>query len=133
MGCQQFHILRFQRGAHGLRSGAQVQQTAFFCSFLNPGIVIAVSVENDALVGGNSLLDQVMERGIKVCGLLQLVCIPAQDLCHSGVQHDVGAGNGVAGPQHPEFKLIAGKGKGRSAVAVCGIPNESGKSRNTQL
>ena len=72
-------------------------------------------------MGGERLLQQLLQGGLEVCGLLQTVGELAQLLSHDGVEHHVGAGDGLGGAQHTEFKLVAGEGQGGGAVAVGGI------------
>ena len=70
---EHFHIFLFQNGGQSVRCGAEIQQSPFFCGLLDPGVIIAVAVENDPLVGLDGLLDQVMERGLKIRHTLQPV------------------------------------------------------------
>ena len=66
-------------------------------------------------------MQQLLEGGLEVICLFQNVGELAQLLGHNGVQHHIGAGDGLRGAQHTELELIAGEGKGRGAVAVSGV------------
>ena len=70
---------------------------------------------------GKQLFDQVMDRCGEVIGGLQDIRRFLKGLCHNGIQHHIGGGNGVGGAHHTEFKFIVGKCKGRGPVPVCGI------------
>ena len=118
MAHQHVQVVLLDQHGDGVRGGPQVQQAAVFRSLLNPGIVVAVAVEDDTLVLPDGALDQIVQGRTQVGGALQLVCKQPQGLGHGGIQHDVGAGDGIAGAQHAELEFIAGKGKGRGAVAV---------------
>ena len=107
-----------------LRRGAQIQQAALF-RLGDPRIVIAVAVEDDALVRVNGLADERLQVGFKVRAALQHVGKLAEALGHGGVQHDVDAGNGGGRTGHAELKLVAGKGKRRRAVAVRGVARKA--------
>ena len=86
-------------------------------------------------MGGKRLLQQLLQGGLEVLGLLQPVGELAQFLGHDGVQHHVGAGDGLGGAQHTEFELVAGKGQRRGAVAVRGVLGNVGHGidANAQL
>ena len=122
-----------QQIGHSVRRGTQVQQATDLGSLLDPGIVIAVAVENDTFVLLDGLPDQTMQCCVKVLGLLQLVRVLTQRLRHGGVEHDVAAGNGVGGAQHTELELIAGERKGRCPVPVGSITQELGQHMGSQL
>ena len=84
-------------------------------------------------MGLDILPDQVVQAGIEVLRAgLQLVRKLPQGLRHGGVDHDVGAGDGVVGAHHAELKLVAGEGEGRGAVPVCGVPVEAGQHIGAQ-
>ncbi len=98
--------------------GAEIQQSPFFCGLLDPGVIIAVAVENDPLVGLDGLLDQVMERGLKIRHTLQPVGKFLQRFLHGCVEHDIGTGDRIGGAHHTELKFVACEGKGGGPVAV---------------
>ena len=123
---EQLHILAVQHVGQGIGGGAEIQQ-ATLLSFRHPGGVVAVAVEDDALVVLDRLADQVVQGGLKVLSSLQGIGELPQLLGHGGVQHGVGAGDGLGGAQHPEFKLVAGEGEGAGPVPVRGIPLELGQ------
>ena len=95
-------------------------------SFLYPGFVVAVAVEDYALVIVYGAANELVQGGIEIGRALQLVCKQTQGLCHGGVQSHVGRGDGGGGAGHTEFKLVAGEGEGRGAVAVGGVLGEMG-------
>ena len=123
---QHLHVLRHQHHLHGVRRGAQIQQAPLLHRLPDPGLVIAVAVEEDPLVPDDGLLDQFVQPGVKITlSAFQPVGELAQALRHRGVEHDVGTRDGVIRPDHPELKLVPRKGKGRGPVAVGGIPVEA--------
>ncbi len=100
---------------------------------VDPGVVIAVAVEDDALMLGEDPADQLLQVRLEVLGVLQLVGELLQLLGHDGVQGDVGAGDGLGGAQHPELELVAGKGHGRGAVAVGVVLPDGGQHVHADL
>ena len=84
-------------------------------------------------MGLNGLLDEIVECGFKVGCAFQLVGKLLQGLSHGGVEHDVGAGDGIGGAHHAELELVAGEGEGRGAVPVRGVPGELGQHVDAQL
>ena len=93
----------------------------------HPGVLVAVAVEDDPLVLGKGPLDHVMQGGVEVRRLLQLIGELAELLGHDGVQSHVGTGDGLAGAQHPELELVAREGQRGGAVAVGGILRDGGQ------
>ena len=122
---KEFDILVGDIGRQSIHSGDVVAETAAF-GFLDPCLVIAVAVKDNALVGSQFPADQGIEIVVEVIGLFQLVGEPAQFLGHHGVEDDVGTGNGERGTYHAELKLVAGESHGRGAVAV-GIVHGNGR------
>ena len=61
--------------------------------FLHPFVRIVVAVEDDALMCGIILHDEIMQRRFKVLALLQLIGKLAQGLGDDGIQNVVGAGD----------------------------------------
>ena len=133
MTCEHLHILFIQNVRDAIGRGTVVAQTAFLSCFLDPGFVIAIAVEDNALVILNGLADHFMQLGFKIFRTLQTVCVDLQRLCHRCIEHNVGTGNGVGRTQHTELKFIAGERKGRGAVTVSGVLGESGQNINAQL
>ena len=131
---EQLHVLLVDVGGHAVHGVAEVSKAAAG-SLSHPGVIVAVAVEDDALVGGKRLLQQLLQGGLEVLGLLQPVGELAQFLGHDGVQHHIGAGDGLGGAQHTEFELVAGKGQRRGAVAVRGVLGNVGHGidANAQL
>ena len=126
MGNEQVYVLLVQHMGQSVGGGLQVQQAPLL-GFRHPGGIIAVTVEDDALVVRNGLADQLMEGGLEVLYALQSIGEFLQLLRHNGVEHRVGAGDGLGGAQHPELKLVAGKGEGAGPVPVRGISLELGQ------
>ena len=117
---EKIDVLFVNVGGHTVHRVPQVSQAPAL-GLLYPGVIIAVAVEDDALVGGEGVVQQLLEGGLEVICLFQNVGELAQLLGHDGVQHHIGAGDGLRGAQHTELELIAGKGQGRGAVAVSGV------------
>ena len=132
MAGEQLDVLGTHIVGHAVRRGLQVQQPPVF-RLLHPGLVIAVAVEDDALVAADHVPDQVVEGGLKILCLLQHIGVLPQRLGHRGVQHHVGAGDGSGGAQHPELELVAGEGEGGGAVAVGGVLGELGQHVDAHL
>ena len=68
-----------------------------------------------------------VECRLEVLGFFQSVCVNAQTFRHRAVEHDIGAGDTVGGPQHPELEFIPSESERRGPVAVGGVPIEFGK------
>ena len=103
---------------HAVRRRAVVEKASLLGCFLDPCIVVAVAVEDDALVIADRLADHLMQHRLEVLCLLQAVCVDAKALSHSSVQHDVRAGDAVGGTEHTELELVSGKCERRRTVAV---------------
>ena len=73
-----------------------------------------------------------MEAAVKVFRALQRVGKLPQGLRHGGVDHHVGTGDGVARAHHAELELVACEGEGGGAVAVGGVPVETGQNIGSQ-
>ena len=99
------------------RRGAQVLQAAAGSLFL-PLLAVAVAVEDDAAMRLQLTADECRHGLFQIrCGF-ELIGKLRKRFRHGGVQHDIRAGNVERGAGHPEFKLVAGEGKRRGAVAV---------------
>ena len=121
---EHIHVLLVQQMRHAVRGGAVVQQSALFRRFLDPGVVVAVAVEDDPSVILDSALYHLVELVLEVLCALEPVGVDPETLSHGAVEHDVGAGNAVGGPEHTELELVSGESEGRRAVAVRGISVE---------
>ena len=117
---EKIDVLFVNVGGHTVHRVPQIGQAPAL-GLLYPGVIIAVAVEDDALVGGEGVVQQGLQRGLEVVGLFQNVGELAQLLGHNGVQHHIRAGDGLRGAQHTELEFVTGKGQGRGAVAVCGV------------
>ena len=80
-----------------------------------------------------SIPNHTVQRGLEIFLTFQSVGINPEGLSNCAVQHDIRAGDTVGGTEHTEFKLIAGKSKWRSSVAVCGITVEPWQNINPKL
>ena len=74
-----------------------------------------------------------MQRAFKVICLFERIGKTFERLRDSAVEHNVRAGNGVGRAKHPELKLVACEGEGRSAVAVRRVAQELGKHMHAEL
>ena len=79
---------------------------------------------------GKGSADKVLQCGIKVICLLQLIGKPAKLFCHNGVKGNVGTGHGLRRTQHTEFKFGAGERKRTGAVTVSGVLRNGGQNVN---
>ena len=113
--------------------GAVVEQSAHLGSLLDPGIVIAVAVEDDALMVGDGLFYHLVELFFKVICLLEPVGIDPEALGNCGIEHDVCAGDAVCRADHSELELVACKGERRCSVSVGGISCERGQDAYAEL
>ncbi len=84
-GLVKFYCLVGSESRNCLYHGADVRKTAS-ASLFYPRIGVTVAVEDDALVVAEQLLDHVMNCGIEVICLLQLICCLFEGLCHDGIQ-----------------------------------------------
>ena len=57
MAGEHVDVLLRQQVGQGVGGGAEVEKTPLLGGFLDPGVVIAVAVEDDALVGDDLRLD----------------------------------------------------------------------------
>ena len=81
-----------QIAGHAVRRRGQITESPALC-FPDPGVVIAVAVEEDLLVRGDHVVDQTVERALKILSLFQHVCILAQRFRHGRIDHHVRTGN----------------------------------------
>ena len=72
------------------------------------------------------LLYEFVNGAFKIGAAFKLIGEDAERVRDGGVEHDIRAGDGVGRTQHPELKLVAGKGKGRGTVPVGGVLGENG-------
>ena len=111
----------------------QVEQAALFGCFLDPCVVVAVAVEEDAAVGLDRGLDEVVQGRFEILCLFEAVGILPERLGNGGIEHNIAAGDGVRRAQHPELELVAGEGEGRGAVAVGGVAGELRQDVDAEL
>ena len=123
---QQLNVLGQDVGRQRLGGVVQVGKAALF-SLLDPGLFIAVAVEDDAAVGGERVADQLVERGGEVRRVLELRVEFVELFGHDGVEDRDRARDGLRGAGHAELKLIAGEGDGRGSVAVGRILRDGGE------
>ena len=123
---QQLNVLGQDVGRQRLGGVVQVGKAALF-SLLDPGLFIAVAVEDDAAVGGERVADQLVERGGEVRRVLELRVEFVEFFGHDGVEDRDRARDGLRGAGHAELKLIAGEGDGRGSVAVGRILRDGGE------
>ena len=93
-----------------LHHGRDVGKPSSLC-FLLPFPRIAVSVEDNALVLRQILLDQVMHRHIEVLCRLKTVCRLTERLCHNRIQRGIRAADRILAAHAAEFKFITRKGE----------------------
>ena len=117
---EQADVLGIDIGGHAVHGVPQVAEAPAL-GLPDPVLAVAVAVEDDTLVGLEGVMQQVLQVRPEVVGLLQNVRELLQLLGHDGVEHHVGAGDGLGGAQHTELELVAGEGQGRGAVAVRGV------------
>ena len=96
---------------HAVGRCTVIQETSLFGRFPDPGIIISVSVKDDALVIFDRFFDHFMQCLFKIFSLLQTICIDAKTFSDCCVQHNICAGNAVGRTKHPEFKFITSESK----------------------
>lgn len=85
------------------------------------------------MISFDNSLYHVMQRGAEVGSAFKLICELLQGFSHSGIEHDVSAGDRVRRSEHSEFKLVARKCKRRGAVAVGVVALKSRKNVYAEL
>ena len=88
---------------------------------------VVVAVEDNALMVGDGVNDDLLYLGTQIRRLLQLIGKARQHVGHDGVDDDVRIGDGHGRAGRAEFKLIARKGEGRGTVAVGGVLGNAGQ------
>ena len=121
---KQSDVLRMTKIRQSLRSRFQVQQAAFFC-FFNPGISVAVAIEDDTLMCLIGFFNKIINCSLQVRSICQLSSELLQLFRYDSVEHNVRAGDGEHAAQHTELKLVAGEGERRGSVSVGVILNQS--------
>ncbi|MPM33495.1 hypothetical protein SDC9_80071 [bioreactor metagenome] len=117
VGAEEFYVLCRNEAGQAVRRGSEVEQTTLF-RFDNPCVVIAVAVEDDALMRMDDALNELMQRKRQVLCGFELVGVLAQGFGYGGVDHHVRIRNRLAGTEHTELEFIARKRERRGAVAV---------------
>ena len=69
MAREHFHVLRRGEIRQRVRRRAKIEKAADLCRLLDPGVVVAVAVKDDALVRADRALDKRVERAFKVVRL----------------------------------------------------------------
>ncbi len=110
----------------------QVKQTAPF-GFCGPFFAIAVAVENNTLMGSDFTLYQCGKCFIKIRSGFQFLSKLPEFFGNRSIQHNIWTGNIKSRTQHTEFKLIAGKRKGRSTVAVSAVLGDIRQDRSADI
>ena len=101
---EEVHVFLGGVDRQSVRCGFQVAEATLF-RLGDPGVIISVAVENDPLMVGKDLFDELFQIRLEILGLFQLVGKLLQFLRHDGVQSNVGTGDRLAGAKHPELKL----------------------------
>ena len=128
----QLDVLLGDEGRQSSRGVLLVGQTTL-CGFGLPLGGVAVAVEDDAAMVADGALDQSDGGAGEVLCALQLVGIALQLLGDGGVQDGVAVAQVLSGAGHTELELVAGKGKGRSTVAVGGVLAELGQDVHAEV
>ena len=115
-----------------LGRGAQIVQSAAL-GLLDPGGVVAVAVEDDALVLAHDTLYEGLERTLEVIRRLELVGKLPELLGDRRVYSNVRGGDGRRRAGHAELELVAREGKGRGAVAVRSVLGEARQGVDADL
>ena len=130
--CEQVEVLLVNVMRECVRCALEVEQTALL-RLCYPGIIVAVAVEDDALVRLDFALYECHQRLLEVLGALQLVSELAELLSDCGVQHNVCARDVDRRAQRTELELVAGEGERRGTVAVGGVLRDSRQNCSAQI
>ena len=88
MLCEQVEVLLVNVMRECICRALEVEQAALL-RLNNPGLVVAVAVEDDALVRLDLALNECVYSGLEVLSALQLVSELAELLGNCGIQHNV--------------------------------------------
>ena len=117
---EHFDVFRQNVGGQRLGGVAQVGKAALL-SLLDPGLLIAVAVEDDAAVGTEGVADELVQRRGEIPGVLELFIEIIQLVGHDRVEDRDRPCDGLRGAGHTELELVAREGERRGAVAVGGV------------
>ena len=72
-------------------------------------------------MGSKGIMQQRLQGGLKIVGFFQNVGELPQFFRHHGIHDGTGTGDGLAGANHTELELVAGKSQRGGTVAVGGV------------
>ena len=130
--CEQVEVLLVNVMRECICRALEVEQAALL-RLGNPGLVVAVAVEDDALVRLDLALNECVYSGLEVLSALQLVSELAELLGNCGIQHNVCTRDVDGRTQRTELELVAGESKRRSTVAVGGVLRNRRKNSSAQI
>lgn len=84
-----------------------------------PSFGVAVAIEDDALVFGVDLADELGDLGFEFAvGGFEAGSDMVEGFGEDGIEDGDGHSDGLVGPDGAEFKLVSREGKGAGAVAI---------------
>ena len=130
--CEQVEVLLVNVVRECICRALEVEQAALL-RLNNPGLVVAVAVEDDALVRLDLALNECVYSSLEVLSALQLVSKLAELLGNCGIQHNICTRDVDGRTQRTELELVAGESKRRSTVAVGGVLRDRRKNSSAQI
>ena len=80
--------------------------------FLHPFLRIPISIENNPVMLGQILFNQIMHGHVEIIRFFQNIRRFAESLRYNGIQCNIRACHRIRGTYHTEFKLVPRKSKG---------------------
>ncbi len=129
---QKLPVFRVLQGLQGLDRVPNHRQAPAL-GLLDPLLAVVIAVEDHAAVAPEGLPNHPLDRGLGEALLLEVDGKGVEAIRQNGVEDGVGQGDGLGGAHHPEFKLVAGKGKGAGTVAVAVVRHQLRAGGNTDV
>ena len=130
--CIKFDILFVEHIGQAVGGCFEIKQSPVLC-FFNPGIVIAVAVENDSLMLFYNTFYEGLYGGFKILCVFKFVRKLRKHFRNGGIEGGVGTCHGSGGAQHTKFKFISRKGKGGGSVPVRCVLCKTGENVNAHF
>ena len=134
---EELDVLLGGQDGQGIDGIAEVGELAFLLGFDVPGVVVAVAVEDHALVLLDRLLEKALDGGLQL-GSRRVRADGLLELCREVIEafgdNRVEDGRDRLAAAHgAELELIAGECERRGAVAVAGVAGELGQGAGAQV
>ena len=129
---EEFDSLVFIEDIGGLDGGLEVEKSALF-SFLDPGIGIAIAIEDDSFMIFERCLDPIIDGNKRVLASFDGIGKVLQGLSDNRIQDDIGVGHILVGTDHTEFEAVAREGKWGCSISIGGISRKDRERLGTSL